>query len=207
MLLQQKTRCFTTCFTTFVGVDWILIGKSLSKFWPCMTLRDAWETDAGCRQRKTWRATTWSLPLLTYHFSSFHSLSFPVIYPQHTYKIPIPTSAGAIDDVSVDVALPWPCQVEECHKMMCRSCGTKFCFGCGAILTENYTCCPAQICKNIARTRGWVGRLVDFGGLMGQSDKSDVSLVFLLFRILTCFDSWHDVSVLVRSCAHPPVHF
>lgn len=56
-----------------------------------------------------------------------------------------------------------------------------------------------------ARTRG-VGRLVDFGGLMGQSDRSDVSLVFLLFRILTCFDSWHDVSVLVRSCAHP-LHF
>ena len=34
----------------------------------------------------------------------------------------------------------------------------------------------------------WVGRLVHFGGL-GQSDGSDVSLVFLLFCVLTCFDS------------------
>ena len=144
---------------------------------------------------------------ISFQFISFTIIpsNIPTTYLQDTH----PNIRRAIDDVSVDVAvaLSWPCQVEECHKMMCRSCGTKFCFGCGAILTENYTCCPAQICKNIARTRGWVGRLVDFGGLMGQSDKSDVSLVFLLFRILTCFDSWHDVSVLVRSCAHPPVHF
>ena len=53
--------------------------KILVKVWPCMTSRDARETDAGCRQRKTWRATTCSLPLLTYHFSSFHFISFTII--------------------------------------------------------------------------------------------------------------------------------
>lgn len=28
----------------------------------------------------------------------------------------------------------------ECHKMMCRSCGTKFCFKCLALLTDTFTC-------------------------------------------------------------------
>lgn len=31
-------------------------------------------------------------------------------------------------------------QQSECHKMMCRNCGTRFCFKCLAILTENYSC-------------------------------------------------------------------
>ena len=31
-------------------------------------------------------------------------------------------------------------QVEECHKMLCRMCGTRFCFGCSAILTDSFTC-------------------------------------------------------------------
>lgn len=31
-------------------------------------------------------------------------------------------------------------QRSECHKMLCRNCGTRFCFKCLAILTENYTC-------------------------------------------------------------------
>ncbi|CAE7290048.1 unnamed protein product [Symbiodinium natans] len=39
-------------------------------------------------------------------------------------------------------------QVEECHKMLCRSCGTKFCFGCGAVLTETYTCGCTQNAHN-----------------------------------------------------------
>lgn len=39
-------------------------------------------------------------------------------------------------------------QVEECHKMICRSCGTKFCFGCNAILTESYTCGCTQNAHN-----------------------------------------------------------
>lgn len=49
-------------------------------------------------------------------------------------------------------------QVEECHKMMCRSCGTKFCFGCGAILTENYTCGCTQNAHNFVDPR--TGELV-----------------------------------------------
>jgi len=28
----------------------------------------------------------------------------------------------------------------ECHKMLCRNCGTKFCFKCCAVLTDDYTC-------------------------------------------------------------------
>lgn len=39
-------------------------------------------------------------------------------------------------------------QVEECHKMICRSCGTKFCFGCNAVLTESYTCGCTQNAHN-----------------------------------------------------------
>lgn len=31
-------------------------------------------------------------------------------------------------------------QRSECHKMLCRNCGTKFCFKCLAILTDTYTC-------------------------------------------------------------------
>lgn len=31
-------------------------------------------------------------------------------------------------------------QSVECHKMICRSCRCKFCFGCLAILTENFNC-------------------------------------------------------------------
>jgi len=31
-------------------------------------------------------------------------------------------------------------QRSECHKMLCRNCGTRFCFKCLAILTETYTC-------------------------------------------------------------------
>eukprot|EP00928_Gymnodinium_smaydae_P020592 TRINITY_DN1795_c0_g1_i1.p1 TRINITY_DN1795_c0_g1~~TRINITY_DN1795_c0_g1_i1.p1 ORF type:complete len:1586 (-),score=330.44 TRINITY_DN1795_c0_g1_i1:114-4304(-) len=31
-------------------------------------------------------------------------------------------------------------QSAECHKMMCRSCNTKFCFKCLSVLTENVTC-------------------------------------------------------------------
>lgn len=31
-------------------------------------------------------------------------------------------------------------QYSECHKMLCRSCGTKFCFKCLAILSDTYTC-------------------------------------------------------------------
>ncbi|CAK9046559.1 unnamed protein product [Durusdinium trenchii] len=39
-------------------------------------------------------------------------------------------------------------QVEECHKMLCRSCGTKFCFACLAILTDSYTCGCTQNAHN-----------------------------------------------------------
>jgi len=31
-------------------------------------------------------------------------------------------------------------QRAECHKMVCRNCGTRFCFKCLAVLTETYTC-------------------------------------------------------------------
>lgn len=31
-------------------------------------------------------------------------------------------------------------QYSECHKMMCRQCGTRFCFKCLAVLTDTYTC-------------------------------------------------------------------
>jgi len=31
-------------------------------------------------------------------------------------------------------------QRSECHKMLCRNCGTRFCFKCLAVLTETYTC-------------------------------------------------------------------
>jgi len=31
-------------------------------------------------------------------------------------------------------------QRAECHKMVCRSCSTKFCFKCLAVLTDTYTC-------------------------------------------------------------------
>jgi len=31
-------------------------------------------------------------------------------------------------------------QRSECHKMLCRNCGTKFCFKCLSILTDTYTC-------------------------------------------------------------------
>jgi len=31
-------------------------------------------------------------------------------------------------------------QRSECHKMLCRHCGTRFCFRCLAILSETYTC-------------------------------------------------------------------
>merc|ERR1739841_322711 len=31
-------------------------------------------------------------------------------------------------------------QRSECHKMMCRNCGTKFCFKCLKILTDTFTC-------------------------------------------------------------------
>ena len=31
-------------------------------------------------------------------------------------------------------------QARECHKMMCRTCRTRFCFKCEAILTDTYTC-------------------------------------------------------------------
>lgn len=31
-------------------------------------------------------------------------------------------------------------QYQECHKMMCRNCKTKFCFKCGKVLTESFTC-------------------------------------------------------------------
>lgn len=31
-------------------------------------------------------------------------------------------------------------QRAECHKMMCRNCGTKFCFKCLTLLTDGYTC-------------------------------------------------------------------
>merc|ERR1712227_591543 len=31
-------------------------------------------------------------------------------------------------------------QRSECHKMLCRNCGTRFCFKCLAVLTETYSC-------------------------------------------------------------------
>jgi len=31
-------------------------------------------------------------------------------------------------------------QRSECHKMLCRNCGTRFCFKCVAVLTDAYTC-------------------------------------------------------------------
>merc|ERR1719356_2131914 len=31
-------------------------------------------------------------------------------------------------------------QRAECHKMLCRCCGTRFCFKCLAVLTESHTC-------------------------------------------------------------------
>lgn len=31
-------------------------------------------------------------------------------------------------------------QASECHKMLCRNCGTRFCFKCLAILSESYSC-------------------------------------------------------------------
>jgi len=31
-------------------------------------------------------------------------------------------------------------QYQECHKMVCRNCSTKFCFKCCKILTETFTC-------------------------------------------------------------------
>merc|ERR1719265_2440056 len=31
-------------------------------------------------------------------------------------------------------------QRSECHKMLCRHCGTRFCFKCLALLTDTYTC-------------------------------------------------------------------
>jgi hypothetical protein len=31
-------------------------------------------------------------------------------------------------------------QRAECHKMVCRNCGTRFCFKCLAVLTEEFTC-------------------------------------------------------------------
>merc|ERR1711879_520911 len=31
-------------------------------------------------------------------------------------------------------------QRSECHKMLCRHCGTRFCFKCLALLTDEYTC-------------------------------------------------------------------
>jgi len=31
-------------------------------------------------------------------------------------------------------------QASECHKMLCRNCGTKFCFKCLAVLTAEYSC-------------------------------------------------------------------
>jgi len=31
-------------------------------------------------------------------------------------------------------------QASECHKMLCRNCGTRFCFKCLAILTKSYSC-------------------------------------------------------------------
>merc|ERR1712207_122686 len=31
-------------------------------------------------------------------------------------------------------------QSSECHKMMCRNCGTRFCFKCLALLTDTYAC-------------------------------------------------------------------
>lgn len=37
-------------------------------------------------------------------------------------------------------------QRKECHKMICRSCETKFCFKCLAILTDTYNCG----CSNVA---------------------------------------------------------
>lgn len=31
-------------------------------------------------------------------------------------------------------------QYSECHKMLCRNCGSRFCFKCLAVLTDTYTC-------------------------------------------------------------------
>jgi hypothetical protein len=31
-------------------------------------------------------------------------------------------------------------QYQECHKMMCRNCNTKFCFKCEKVLTDNFNC-------------------------------------------------------------------
>jgi len=31
-------------------------------------------------------------------------------------------------------------QYQECHKMLCRNCNTKFCFKCSKVLTESFTC-------------------------------------------------------------------
>merc|ERR1719446_1052609 len=31
-------------------------------------------------------------------------------------------------------------QRRECHKMLCRNCGTRFCFKCLAVLTDAFTC-------------------------------------------------------------------
>jgi len=35
-------------------------------------------------------------------------------------------------------------QYSECHKMMCRNCGTRFCFKCLAVLTNSYSCGCSQ---------------------------------------------------------------
>lgn len=31
-------------------------------------------------------------------------------------------------------------QSAECHKMLCRNCGTRFCFKCLAVLTDKFAC-------------------------------------------------------------------
>jgi len=31
-------------------------------------------------------------------------------------------------------------QYQECHKMICRNCNTKFCFKCTKVLTDTFNC-------------------------------------------------------------------